>query len=143
LGINTNAGTTGDDRWDKAQIVVQSLKTGEPKTLFTGGSDARYAPTGHIVYALGGNLFAVAFDASKLHVTSDRIPVVEGVLRAPSGTTAATHFSFSNNGHLAYLPGNPSSLYDTLLALIDREGTKKPLPVMLGKYSVPRHFSQW
>jgi hypothetical protein len=41
----TVAGTTGDDRWDKAQVVVQSLKTGERKTLFAGGSDARYVPS--------------------------------------------------------------------------------------------------
>jgi len=79
----TVAGTTGDDRWDRAQIVVQSLKTGERKTLINGGSDARYVPTGHIVYALGGNLFAVAFDAPKLQVTSGPIPIVEGVLRSP------------------------------------------------------------
>src|SRR5204863_1264287 len=47
----TVAKGTADDRWDKAQIAVQSLKTGERKVLFEGGSDARYVPTGHIVYA--------------------------------------------------------------------------------------------
>ena len=52
----------GLDRWDDAQIVVQSLKTGERKTLVEGGSDARYVPTGHIVYASAGTLFAVPFD---------------------------------------------------------------------------------
>ena len=35
----------------RAQIVVQSLETGVRKTLIEGGSDARYVPTGHIVYA--------------------------------------------------------------------------------------------
>src|SRR5262249_2135715 len=66
----TVAGSTGEDGWDKAQIVVQSLKTGERKPLNIVGSDAWYLPTGHIVYALGGNLFAVAFDAPRLQVTS-------------------------------------------------------------------------
>jgi serine/threonine-protein kinase len=134
----TVAGTTGDDRWDKAQIAVQSLKTRERKTLINGGSDARYVPTGHIVYALGGNLFAVAFDAPKLQVTSGPIPIVEGVLRSQPARSGATFFSFSNNGHLAYVPGSSSSLTDALLVLIDRAGNKKPLPVMPGKYSVPR-----
>ena len=91
----TVAGATGDDRWDKAQIVVQSLKTGERKTLFTGGSDARYVSTGHIVYALGGNLFAYAFDAPKLKVTNGPIAILQGVLRSPARNTAATFFSFS------------------------------------------------
>jgi serine/threonine-protein kinase len=134
----TVAGTTGDDRWDKAQIVVQSLKTGERRTLINGGSDARYVPTGHIVYALGGNLFAYAFDAPKLKVTNGPIPILQGVLRSASRNTAATFFSFSNNGYLAYVPGSSLSLSDTLLALIDRAGTKKPLPLMPGKYSAPR-----
>ena len=43
------------DRWDKARVVVQSLTSGERKTLIEGGSDGRYVPTGHIVYALGGS----------------------------------------------------------------------------------------
>jgi serine/threonine-protein kinase len=134
------AGTNGDDRWDKAQIVVQSLKTGVRKTLFTGGSDARYVPTGHIVYALGGNLFAYAFDAPKLKVTNGPIPILQGVLRSVPINTAATFFSFSNNGYLAYVPGSPSpqSSSNTILGLVDRAGTKKPLPLMPGKYSVPR-----
>jgi serine/threonine protein kinase len=48
--------------WDDAQIVAQSLKTGERKILVSGGSDARYIPTGHLVYALGDVLYAKAFD---------------------------------------------------------------------------------
>ena len=38
--------------WDQAQIVVQSLKSRDRKVLISGGNDARYSPTGHIVYAL-------------------------------------------------------------------------------------------
>jgi hypothetical protein len=48
--------------WDRAQIVIQKLSTGERKPLLEGGSDARYVPTGHIVYALGSTLLAVPFD---------------------------------------------------------------------------------
>jgi serine/threonine-protein kinase len=138
----TVAGTNGDarardDRWDRARIVVQSLKTGERRTLFTGGSDARYVPTGHIVYALGGDLFAYAFDAPKLKVTNGPVPILQGVLRSAARFTAASFFSFSNNGYLAYVPGSPLSS-NALLALIDRAGTKKPVPLMPGNYSAPR-----
>jgi Tol biopolymer transport system component len=38
------------------QIVVQSLKSGKRRVLFTG-DNARYLPTGHIVYALGNKSF--------------------------------------------------------------------------------------
>ena len=40
--------------WDQAQIVVQSLSTGERKVVLEGGYDARYLSTGHLVYALNG-----------------------------------------------------------------------------------------
>ena len=73
------------DGWDKAQIVVQSLKSSERKTLVSGGSDGRYLPTGHLVYALGGVLFAVPFDLRRLAVTGGPVPIVEGVQRS-SGT---------------------------------------------------------
>ena len=44
------------DRWDKAKVVVQSLDSGERKTVIDGGSDGRFLPTGHIVYAAWWNL---------------------------------------------------------------------------------------
>ena len=49
-------------RWDQARVVVQSLPTGERKTVLEGGSDARLVSTGHLVYAVGGVLFAAPFD---------------------------------------------------------------------------------
>ncbi len=54
--------------WDDAQIVVYSLKTGERKVLIDGGRDARYVPTGHVVYVLDGTLLAVPFDVDTLEV---------------------------------------------------------------------------
>jgi serine/threonine-protein kinase len=89
----TLATGTGPDRWDKAKIVVQSLTSGTRKVLVDGGSDARYLPTGHIVYAVGGTLFAVPFDLRRLEVTGVAVPVVEGVRRTIGGAgtfTAAT-----------------------------------------------------
>ncbi len=58
--------------WDDAQIVTQSIETGERRVLIEGGSDARYVPTGHLVYALGETLLAVPFDLERLEVTHRR-----------------------------------------------------------------------
>ena len=44
----------GGASWDAAQIVMQSLTTGERVVLIEGGRDARYVETGHLVYALNG-----------------------------------------------------------------------------------------
>jgi serine/threonine-protein kinase len=116
--------------WDNAKIVVQSLKSGERKTLVERGSDARYISTGHIVYAFGGTLFAVAFDLRHLQVTGGQVPVVEGVRRAGS-TTGAAHFSFSNTGTLIYVPGpaSPGMGDQQVLALMDRKGMIETLKV--------------
>ena len=91
-------------RWDRARIVVQSRSSGARRTLIEGGSDARYVPTGHILYAIGGVVFAVPFDAARQEVTGPAIPVVEGVRRTVAGTTGAAQFAVSHTGNLVYLP---------------------------------------
>src|SRR5215471_12053991 len=50
----------GRSRWDTARVVVQSLQSRERKTVVEGGSAARYIPTGHLLYARGGTIFAIA-----------------------------------------------------------------------------------
>ena len=44
----------GVGSWNRAQIVMQSLDTGERVVLVDGGRDARYLTTGHLVYGLNG-----------------------------------------------------------------------------------------
>jgi hypothetical protein len=90
----------GNRRWDLAEIVVQSLSTGERKVLLSGGSAARYVPTGHLVYAVGDALLAVAFDVSRLEVRGGPVSVVQGVIRAgnPTVNTATAQFA-SPMGH--------------------------------------------
>jgi hypothetical protein len=41
---------------------------GEVYRARDGGTDARYVPTGHLVYALGGYVLAAAFDMARLEV---------------------------------------------------------------------------
>jgi serine/threonine-protein kinase len=134
----TLATGTGADRWDKGHIVVQSLRSGERKTLIEGGSDARYLPTGHLVYALGGVLFSVPFDLTRLEVTGGPVPIVEGVRRG-GPTTGAAHFSFSDIGSLIYVPGPVSTTAaQSDLALIDRKGSTEQLKLPAGPYQFPR-----
>jgi eukaryotic-like serine/threonine-protein kinase len=130
---------TARDRWDKAHIVVQSLKSGTaPKLVVEGGSDARYVPTGHLVYALSGNLYAVAFDVDQLELKGNAVPIVEGVSRAAGGATGAADFSFSSTGSLIYVPGPVSAANLVDIALVDRKGTVEPLRLRPGRYAMPR-----
>jgi serine/threonine-protein kinase len=134
----TLATGTARDRSDRSHIVVQSLKSGERKTLIEGGSDARYVPTGHLVYALSGSLYAVAFDAQRLEVKGAPVPVVEGVSRDTAAVTGAANFGFSSTGSLVYVRGpvSASALLD--IGLMDRKGKVDPLRLPPGTYEWPR-----
>ena len=96
-------GTGGN--WDDARIEVLRLDTGQRKILINGGSDARYVPTGHIVFVRAATILAVPFDRARLEVTGPPVPILEGVMPSVDKTGAAP-FSFSNAGWLIYVPGN-------------------------------------
>jgi Tol biopolymer transport system component len=129
------------DRWDKARIVVQPVTSGEPTTLIEGGSDARYVPTGHLVYAAEGTLFAVAFDVRRLKVTGGVSPVVENVRWSGGRTTGASHFSISSTGSLIYIPGFAAARQPMEIALTDRQGGVERLKLPAGRYSSPPRVS--
>jgi serine/threonine protein kinase len=128
----TLASSLADDRWDKARVVVQSLVSGERKTLIQGGSDARYLQNGRIVYAIGEALWAVPFDLRRLEVTGQPVRVVEGVRRANPVMSGAASFAISNMGTLGYISSPPPALYD--LAQIDRAGNIKRFEFPSGAY---------
>ncbi|MBI3400335.1 MAG: serine/threonine-protein kinase [Acidobacteria bacterium] len=129
----------GTDRWDKAQVVVQSIRSGERKTLVDGGSDARYLSTGHIVYALVGTVFAIPFDPARLEVSGGPAPIVEGVRRSVNSVAGTAQFSVSNTGSLIYVPGPASnSAGQQDVALFDRKGAAESLKLSPGSYEYPR-----
>jgi len=130
------------DRWQKAQIVVQSLRTGERKTLVDGGSDGRYVSTGHLLYALGGVVFALRFDATTRDVLGAPVPVIEGVRRGGfggMGQTGVAQLSVSENGTLVYIPGPASTaVAQVTLGFIDQSGGSEVLKIPPGPYRDPR-----
>jgi dipeptidyl aminopeptidase/acylaminoacyl peptidase len=135
----TLATASGPNMWDTSQIVVQSLKSGERKTLVSGGSDARYSPTGHLVYASSGIVFAVPFDHRRLAVVGGPVPVIEGVARATASSTGAAQFSVADNGTLVFVPGPAStSASQQDVAFRDRQGAIQPLKLPPAPYEHPR-----
>ena len=133
--------TTGLGPWDDAQVVAQSLSTGERTVLVRGGSDARYLPTGHLIYARGDGLFGVAFDADRLTVRGGPVPLVQGVRRGVGARpSAAANYGVSDEGTLVYVSrsagetGQPPST----LVWVDRAGQETPIPVPPRPYAWPR-----
>ncbi|MFT5050394.1 MAG: hypothetical protein ACI8QZ_001795 [Chlamydiales bacterium] len=110
--------------FDDGLIGVISLETGQVQILFRGGSYARYSPTGHILYARGSTLFAVAFDPDALAIEGTPFEVVDDL--AFDSATGGAQFSVSNEGTLAYLPAFTDS-WRFRLAWLDRSGAVEPL----------------
>jgi Tol biopolymer transport system component/predicted Ser/Thr protein kinase len=86
-----------------SSIAVRSLDSGKQKTLLRPGSYARYSPSGHIVYAWQGDLYAAPFDIRRLEVTGPPVKVLEGIMMIEQ--RGAAYFSLSENGSLAYIQG--------------------------------------
>ena len=126
---------SGTASWDASQIVVQSLASGERTVLIEGGRDARYLPTGHLVYALEGTLLAQVFDLDQRAMRGGPVALVEGVRDA--GGTGAAQFSVSGDGSLVYVSGGgPGG--ELRLLWVDREGQQEFLDVPAAAYVMPR-----
>jgi serine/threonine protein kinase len=112
-------------------VVAQALGSEKRKGLLSG-SNAMYLPTGHLVYAVDSNLFAVPFDPVKLEVKGGPIPIVEGVLHAGG----APQYAVSDSGTLVYMPGSSVSSQRGFV-WVDRQGKEEPLaapPNIYGDY---------
>jgi serine/threonine-protein kinase len=96
--------------------------------LVSGGGDARYLPTGHLVYALGDTLFGVAFDARRLTVSGGPVPLVQGVLRSANGNTPAANFGVSRDGTLVYVSGAIAAPKNTLV-WVNRDGREEAIDI--------------
>jgi len=119
--------------FDEARIGVLSLETGKVNVVLDGGTNARYSPTGHIVFSRAGALLAVPFDLERLERTGDPVIVIEGILMEPGG---AAHFTFSDDGSLAYVPGG-MLVSDRKLVWVNRQGEVDPLPAEPREYTSP------
>ena len=136
--FTVSTGSTAE-QWDRAAIVVQSLRDGTRTRLIEGGADGRYLSPGYIVYAVGGTIFGAPFDAARRAITGPTVPVIEGVRRSVAAVSGSAQYAVADNGTLVYLPGAPGTTAGQLdLALVDRAGVKQMLKLPPAAYEYPR-----
>jgi Tol biopolymer transport system component len=121
--------------WINTKVAVQPIGMGERRNLIQGATQPRYAPSGHLVYAQGGNLMAVPFDPQRLEVTGAAVPAVEGVLQ--SSTSGAAQYTFSATGSLVYVPGSIQSAQRRLV-WVSRSGEEHPVAAPARAYRTPQ-----
>jgi eukaryotic-like serine/threonine-protein kinase len=127
--------------WEKTtKIVVQSLASGQRTVVVEGGSVPRYLPTGHLLFATGGVLFAAPFDVRRQAVIGPRVAVVEGIRRVGAGAlVGGVQGDISDTGSLVYVAGPVElSAPDRRLVTVDRNGAVEPLKLPTGSYGRPR-----
>jgi Tol biopolymer transport system component/predicted Ser/Thr protein kinase len=129
------ASSSTNANWINSQVAVQSVGTGERRNLIQGATQPRYAPSGHLVYAQGGNLMAVPFDPQRLTATGTAVPMVEGVLKSP--ISGAAQYSFSATGSLVYVSGGVQSAQSRLV-WVNRNGAEQPVAAPARAYLNPR-----
>jgi len=112
--------------------LVQSIRTGERKTVIEGGVDPHYLPTGDLLYMVGVTLMMRPFNVQRNEATGGAVPVIEGVRRS-----AGANYAVSDAGVLAYMPGPTQVAQDTVI-VYDRKGTVSALPLPAGIYQHPR-----
>ncbi|HET9475731.1 MAG TPA: protein kinase, partial [Steroidobacteraceae bacterium] len=120
--------------FDDAQIVVRSLETGEQLAVAQGDS-AHYLPTGHLVYARAGALYAVRFDAERFAVRGVPVKVADGVVTHPE--SGGAQVAISRSGTLAYAAGDARTAERPLL-WVDRNGAPRPVTNRQAAYWWPR-----
>jgi serine/threonine-protein kinase len=125
--------------WGDEEVVAQPLASRERRTLLRDAADARYLPSGHLVFLRRGQLFAVAFDPVRLEVKGAEVPLLGGVAQGLTGVfnsdrTGAGQFSVSTAGTLAWLPNaavgpgeDAAAGHDSQPVVVDRRGTVTPL----------------
>ena len=126
-----------------AQIAVQRVGGGEPKTLAQDGTQPRYAATGYLLYVhvqfvqQSGTLMAAPFDARRLALTGASVPVFEGVMM--SAASAAAQYSVSSTGTLAYVAAGPPS--QSRMVWVSRHGEEQFLPALPHSYECSPRLS--
>jgi serine/threonine-protein kinase len=88
----------------EATIVAQSLKTGERKILWKGGTFGRYVSSGHLLFFHEGTLLAARMDPISLRLTTQPVPVLEGI--SVNTVTGSAAMDCSRDGVFIFEPGD-------------------------------------
>ena len=122
--------------WGGALSIV-SISTGILTPLGIGEYHSRvsspsYAASGHILYMQNARLMAVPFDAERLRLRGQAVPVIENIRNET--LDRGGHYSVSENGTLIYAPGGDVSVGHLVIATGQDESDVLPFdPQIFGE----------
>ena len=146
-GNKTVLATLMSEMESEGDVVLLHLASGNIDTLIQGPIFARYAPTGHVLYADNGDVFARRFDLKTHRVSGRPVRVIENV----SMFKSSAQFAFSETGTLIYAEGGDIGFLERQrrLLMIDRNGNEERMLLPPGDYNDPevspdgRYLAYW
>jgi serine/threonine protein kinase/Tol biopolymer transport system component len=135
-GVIFSIGSTkSPGNYDNGEVAVLSFKTGKTTILVQTANMARYISSGHIVYTQAGVLLAAPFDADKLELTGQPVPVLAGV--GGDVSSGAGYWAVSDDGTLVNVTRSVRPPNQNLV-IMDRKGKPTILPLPPRPYNLPR-----
>lgn len=119
-------------------VRLYDMDTGISETLIAGAYQAKYVPTGHIVFTRGQNLWAVPFDLESMTLNGPEVPIENNISSFESISESVS--AISTSGRLAYLPSASRNTYrdPRIPVWVDRQGNEETLAIDAGTYFSPR-----
>lgn len=118
---------------ESARAIVLSLKTGIHRAVLDNATNARYVPTGHLLFVRGGVLWSVGFDLDHQEVVGVERPLITGIAQRQWSS-----FGFSTTGLLAYVPGEQGGWIEESLSWAGRDGARTLAASETGDFEWPR-----
>jgi Tol biopolymer transport system component/DNA-binding winged helix-turn-helix (wHTH) protein len=116
-GVLFTIGSEGASSFDEGSLAVTE-PDGRHRVILYHGCDARYSPTGHLIYARRSALLKTPFDLDTLLARGSGRAVLTGVATAATG---AARFALSSNGTLIYVTGE-TQIVRRSLVLVNQQG---------------------
>ena len=121
-------------------IYILDASEGVSRLLIEDGFNARYAPSGHIIFVRNGSLWAAPFDNERLEIIGEEVPVVTGI--ETWADRGLSNYAFSDYGRLVYLPGEQitqggSRVFQSNLVWLDKDGNEEQIDLAPQAFSFP------
>ena len=121
------------------QLVAQSIDGGE-RRLLADGFGPVYLESGQLLFERQGIVYAAGFNPARLSLTSEAVPVLEGITTSFGGSLFAVTamYAASQNGSVAFVSGPDRGIGTGLLTFVNERGTATPVSLPARRYADPR-----
>jgi eukaryotic-like serine/threonine-protein kinase len=120
---------------ERTRIEAYDFASGRTTVLLDGAVFGRYSPSGHLLFARDGAVFAIPFDPARLAVSGAAVPVQDDVVWEANNALAG--FGVSANGTFVYLRAS-EWFGDRTLVWRDRAGRDTTVIDTRGAFAHPR-----